>query len=78
MEGRSNYTIKRTQGDDMKRQKMTPVQRAIHMKRCMISRMESEQRRIRYAADDRIAKIQKRIDVAKVIIEAMEKGTLKP
>ena len=59
-----------------KQKKLSPAEKMLAGKRRLISRLNDDIADIRAVADEDIARIKRRIDVAKVLIEALEKGTL--
>ena len=60
----------------MKRAPLTPVERMLAGKRRLVAHRKADIRLIREQAEAKIAKIQKQIRIAEVLIDALEKGTL--
>lgn len=58
--------------------KKSPLERAIDIHKLVIRRHEEKIQSIREQADEDIAKIRRKISIKKILIDALEKGALKP
>lgn len=62
----------------MKKKAMTDVERAIFHKRRLIARWKAEQEDWKAQAEEECRVLQKKIDRESVLIQALERGDLKP
>lgn len=62
----------------MKAVPKSAAERLLASNRKLIKRLREEIKRVRVDSDEEIAKIEGRIRIAQTLVDALEKGTLKP
>lgn len=60
------------------KKKLTAAEQLLASKRRLIGRLRDEIASVRGRADEAVAKIEGRIRIAQALVDALEKGTLKP